>query len=673
MKKYSVQLFLYIALLIVSVSLGYTYVKEANLSYYYAGAFALFGVYGYFVISMIVKEKNQLEQWYQMKINYNTQAIIDMKNIGEIAINEFPFGLLMYRDANEVAWLNTFAKEYFPEADTHFLHELHEKLPEKIADGVEGFVLPIYNTKTESVHTIEFQHDPEYNAIYFIDRTVETELEHKYQQNRLVVGNLILDNLDEMLANEDVHDRVQVQATYFSIVGKWADRFGLYLKSLTDEKFLFICDFAHLQKLIDDEFSVLDEIREVNPDSPFKITASIGIGCDDKEPVNIGDLVNESVEMAFSRGGDQVVIQVADEPVQYIGGKSATIAKRSRTKSRMIAAQLYQLIQQAKNVVVISHKRPDQDAFGASLGVMKIVEHSGKDVHLYFDLLNADASVQKMYEDILEESPDIKDRFVKIQYDEGGLPNQPMSETLQGIVSKDSLVIIVDVNNPKIMEGHIESLPCKDNIVVIDHHRRGGKLYSTKLMYIEPYASSTVELVVELMQYFEEISLSTIEASSLLTGIFVDTTSFSARTGTRTFDAAAYLRSQGADMTVVKKNLREDFSELTKRAKLLSTASIYKNRFAVLSTEDEVQPVLLAKLANDLLMTNEVDAAFTVGKINSEVTMISARSFGDINVQLVMEALGGGGHLNAAACTLQQSVDEVLDVLKNQLDGLKED
>jgi len=457
-----------------------------------------------------------------------------------------------------------------------------------------------------------------------------------------------------------VQERTTIQGKYFSRVGEWAEQNGIYLKALSSEKFQLLMDYSQLKSIIDDDFTILSEIRRISNESHLQITGSLGIACWDENYVELGDRVNDALDNAFDRGGDQAVVNIQGQPIQYFGGVSETVEKRSRVKARMISGQLLELINQSKNVLVMSHAQPDHDALGAMVGIMKLAEYCYKDVRIVVDKETMDISVRQLMIELLEENDELSNIFV-------------YKDQVKQFMSDDTLIVIVDTNNPGILYSpDLLKNNCKR--VIIDHHRRGKEMVDkTELLYIEPYASSSVELIVELMQFYEsELNITSTEATLMYIGIIVDTNNFSYRTGSRTFDAASFLRLYGANLTKVQMYLRENYEDYMTQSRLLSSAELYLDRFSLVIADEELSRVALAKLSDRLLMIDNVDAAFVVGKLSDNIVGITARSFGDINVQVLMERFNGGGHLHNAAAQVEMDIDECYEKLKGLLQEIRE-
>lgn len=648
-----VMYFLMVILLIVVINaVAILAVDSEYYNIYYPGVTFLVGIISFLLYINKVSKVDAEVTWLENKLNQMNQITYAIKKVGELSVNDFPFGVLLFDTDYTVKWSNNFIKQLFGRSYVNsILDEFSEEIIPNLEKSNSSFIIYLDG------FTLNVEFNEEFNVLFIQDLSEISDLTAQYNNRRLTMGYLTLDNLDETLANMDVQERVKVQGSYFSKVGEWADKNDVYMKGLSSEKFQMLMDYEQLLRLIEDDFSIISEIRDISKREHFQISGSIGLACYDENFVALGDRVNDALEIAFARGGDQVVVDVQGEPMKYFGGKSETVEKRSRVKARMLSGQLIQYINNASNVVVMTHMSPDHDALGAMIGVKKFADYCEKQVDLYFDIANSDTSVKKIFNALKEENEGFESMF---------------TSNIDSLIQDDTLIIVVDVNNAAIVYGDVENYNCKK--IVIDHHRRGSHFIDADLSYVEPYASSSVELVVELMQFYEnDILLSQMEATLMLIGIIVDTNNFSYRTGARTFDAASFLRLFGANLTEIRKYLREDYDNYLTQSRLLSKSEIYKDRFGIIQTDEVLNRVQIAKLSDQLLMIDNVDASIVIGHLEDGLIGVAARSFGDVNVQLLMEAIGGGGHLNNAAAQVEGSVEEVYIAVKDALDQIGEE
>jgi c-di-AMP phosphodiesterase-like protein len=395
-------------------------------------------------------------------------------------------------------------------------------------------------------------------------------------------------------------------------------------------------------------------------DNKIPLTLSIGIGAETTSLVELGNMAQTSLDIALGRGGDQAAVK-AGSRLSFYGGKSNAVEKRTRVRARVISHALRDLIRESDKVIIVGHKEPDLDAIGAAIGVLKAVQVNNKDGFIVLDDINP--SIARLMEEVkLHES--LYDYFIH--------PDQAISQA-----TSRTLLVVVDTHKPSmIIEPKL--LERTARIVLVDHHRRGEEfIKDPTLVYMEPYASSTCELVTELLQYqTERLSLDVLEATSLLAGIVVDTKSFALRTGARTFEAASFLRRYGADAALVQRFLKEDLSMYIRRAEIIRHTEVHLESLAIaIGDEDKAYPQLsIAQAADTLLNMSDILASFVVAKRTDDHVSISARSLGDVNVQVIMEKLGGGGHLtNAAAQFEHKTVVEVVAMLKKALEEMDQE
>lgn len=371
----------------------------------------------------------------------------------------------------------------------------------------------------------------------------------------------------------------------------------------------------------------------------------------------LGLLAQSSLDLALGRGGDQVAIKQQNGKVKFYGGKTNPVEKRTRVRARVISHALKDIVLDSDKVIVMGHKFPDMDAIGAAIGIVKVAELNQREGFIVVDFQEMDHSVRRMMAEI-RNKPELFNRFIT--------PDEAFE-----MITDETLLVIVDTHKPSML---IEErlLNRIDKVVVIDHHRRGEEFVQNALLvYMEPYASSTAELITELLEYQPKRNkLDMLEATALLAGIIVDTKSFTLRTGSRTFDAASYLRAHGADTVMVQKFLKEDIGTYLERSRLIETVTFYKEGIAIaVGEEDEVhEQVLIAQAADTLLTMDKVKASFVIAKRSEEMTGLSARSLGDINVQVIMEMMDGGGHLTNAATQHMGTIEEAAARLKTAID-----
>ncbi|WP_439024630.1 cyclic-di-AMP phosphodiesterase GdpP [Bacillus halotolerans] len=579
-----------------------------------------------------------------------------LKKVGEEALMEMPIGIMLFNDQYYIEWANPFLSSCFNESTLvgRSLYDTCESVVPLIKQEVESETVTLNDRKFKVV----IKRDE--RLLYFFDVTEQIQIEKQYENERTVLAYIFLDNYDDVTQGLDDQTRSTMNSQVTSLLNAWAQEYGIFLKRTSSERFIAVLNEHILTELENSKFSILDEVREKTSFDGVALTLSVGIGASVSSLKELGDLAQSSLDLALGRGGDQVAIKLPNGKVKFYGGKTNPMEKRTRVRARVISHALKEIVSESSNVIIMGHKFPDMDSIGAAIGILKVSQANNKDGFIVIDPNQIGSSVQRLIGEI-KKYEDLWSRFIT--------PEEAME-----IANDDTLLVIVDTHKPSlVMEERLVNKI--EHIVVIDHHRRGEEFIRDPLLvYMEPYASSTAELVTELLEYQpKRLKINMIEATALLAGIIVDTKSFSLRTGSRTFDAASYLRAKGADTVLVQKFLKETVDSYIKRAKLIQHTALYKENIAIASlpeNEDEYfDQVLIAQAADSLLSMSEVEASFAVARRDEQTVCISARSLGDVNVQIIMEALEGGGHLTNAATQLSGiSVTEALERLKGAID-----
>lgn len=494
-------------------------------------------------------------------------------------------------------------------------------------------------------------------AMYMYDETELKEYIQANEDNKLVVALAYLDNYEEALESvEDVRRSLLIALIDRKITKYFSNYDGL-VRKLEKDKYFLIMRQSSLDTLKEQKFHILEEVKTVNIGNEMKVTLSIGIGLNAQTYLQNYEYSRIAIEMALGRGGDQVVIKNGDT-ITYYGGKAQQMEKTTRVKARVKAQALKEFMSTKERVVVMGHKITDVDAMGAAIGIYRAGKTLGKPVHIVVN--DPSTSIRPLMAGYLN-NPDYEpSMFID-------------REQAINLVDMNTVVIVVDTNKPSYTECP-ELLRMTKTIVVLDHHRRGNEvIQNAVLSYVEPYASSTCEMVAEVLQYFaDDLRLRNIEADCLYAGIMIDTNNFVTRAGVRTFEAAAFLRRSGADMTRVRKMLRDNIESYKARAEAVRTAEIYRGYFAIAKCPSEgleSPTVVGAQAANELLNIAGVKASFVLTTYNKEV-YISARAIDEVNVQVMMEKLGGGGHINIAGAQLKSSIEKVEEMLKDIIDEL---
>lgn len=493
-------------------------------------------------------------------------------------------------------------------------------------------------------------------GIIFNDVTGMEELKERYNSEKPCVAKIQVDNYDQLIDSSGVAPKLGLSSEIDKIIRKWAARINASVSRVKSSSYVVWFEQQYLDRLVAGKFDLLDEVRNLETGADFPASLSMGVGVGGKSMTQTEEYANAALDLALGRGGDQAVVK-RNIKIEYYGGKLQTVEKSNKGKSRIVGHALKQLIEQAGKIFVMGHRYPDMDSFGAALGIMRLCSLSEKEPFIVIDDFND--SLQAIFRQA-RESENYK--FIS-------------SEKAISMAEPEDLLIVVDTHRPSMVQCK-ELLDICEKIVVIDHHRKVEEFIENPVLaYMESYASSTSELVAEILQYMTTKKvLLKLEAEALLAGMTVDTNGFAVKTGVRTFEAAAWLRRQGADPTEVKRFFQEDFYNIRLKATAMSTAEIYEGGIAI-TTCEQVMPdaqLICAQVADQLLTIKGVKASFVVGRNNEMKTVISARSLGEINVQIIMEKFGGGGHLTTAAAQVDTSIDETVNKIKNILEVNKQ-
>ena len=492
-------------------------------------------------------------------------------------------------------------------------------------------------------------------AMYMYDDTELKEYIKKNEDNKLVVALAYLDNYEEALESVEDVRRSLLIALIDRKITKYFSNFDGLVKKLEKDKYFLIMRQSSLDTLKEQRFHILDEVKTVNIGNEMAITLSIGVGLNAATYIQNYEYSRIAIEMALGRGGDQVVIKNGNN-ITYYGGKTQQMEKATRVKARVKAQALKEFMSTKDRVVVMGHKITDVDALGAGIGIYRAGKTLGKPVHIVVN--DPTKAIRPLIAEYTNNSEYEPSMFVD-------------SAQSKDLIDNNTVVVVVDTNRPSYTECE-ELLYMTKTVVVLDHHRRGSEVIENAVLsYVEPYASSACEMVAEILQYFsDDLRIRNIEADCLYAGIVIDTNNFTTRAGVRTFEAAAFLRRSGADVTRVRKLLRDDLKSYQARADAVRTAHIYRNCFAISTCPSEnldSPTVVGAQAANELLNIAGVKASFVLTQYNDEV-YISARAIDEINVQVMMEKMGGGGHMNIAGAQVKASPDEVERMLKDIID-----
>ena len=495
-------------------------------------------------------------------------------------------------------------------------------------------------------------------AVYLFDETALHIALQEVDDQSLSVGMIYLDNYEEALESVEEVRRSLLIALIDRKVNKYISALDGICKKLEKDKYLVILRKKAIAQLQETRFDLLEEVKTVNIGNEMAVTISIGIGLDGLTNAQNYEFARNAIDLALGRGGDQAVIKTP-ESITYYGGKSQQVEKNTRVKARVKAHALREIITGKDKVIVMGHRMADVDSFGAAVGIYRIAQTLGRKTHIVLnDVTN---SIQPLV-DLFRNNP---------EYDDDMIVNSQQAIEAAG---SNAVLVIVDVNKPSITECPDLLRFCK-SIVVLDHHRQGTEtVENATLSYVEPYASSSCEMVSEILQYtYDNIKIRTEEADCMYSGIMIDTNNFMSKTGVRTFEAAAFLRRNGADVTRVRKLFREDALEYKAKADAVSQAEIYRQFFAisVCTPDDLPSPTVIgAQAANELLNIKGIKASFVLTDYQGKI-YVSARSIDEVNVQIIMERMGGGGHMSIAACQMEGTgLAEAIGILKRTIDNM---
>ena len=513
------------------------------------------------------------------------------------------------------------------------------------------------NDETEQL--LELPAEREYFiAVYLQDVTELNRYIKENEEQRLVAGLIYIDNYDEVMNSvEEVRQSLLVALVDRKINQYIAKADGIVKKTETDKYFIALKK-QQFKGLEDDNFSLLEDVKTVNIGNQIPLTLSIGLGLSAGNYSQSYNYARVAIDLPLARGGDQAVIKDC-HGITYYGGKREMTAKNTRVKARVKAEALREYITVNDKIFVMGHTLTDVDSFGAAIGICRAANALGKKANVVINEVSA--SLRPLYNMYIDNPSYPDDLFLT-------------SEQALNLADENSMVVVVDTNRPKMVECE-ELLYLAKTIVVLDHHRQSSDSIDNALLsYIEPYASSACEMVSEILQYIvDDIQIPNLEASSMYAGIMIDTNSFMNRTGVRTFEAAAFLRRSGADITLVRKMFRDDMEGYRAKAAIISNAEVYQKKFAIATGIDlqvESPTIIGAQAANELLDISEIKASFVLTEYNGKI-YVSARSIDEVNVQVIMEKLGGGGHMNASGAQFNHTdMDEAVACLKQVLDNM---
>ena len=610
------------------------------------------------------RRKSEISQHLQeLTLNVNSAA----KN----SLIHSPFPLIILETDGNIIWRSTrYVSEFANEDMSSYIEDLLKEINKKIEeqDGKEKNIkeqIKIGNNNYKVIGEfiqsgrLDRNKDKYMMILYFIDETEEIKLQKEYEDSQNCVGIIMVDNYEETMLQIDAEERPQVIAEMEKIVYEWANKIdGILVKSDRD-RFVYIFDHKYLSTIKEERFVILDTIKEIN--SSIQITLSIAISDDGSTNKEKYKTAQAAMDVILGRGGDQAAIR-ENEKYQFFGGRTTEFEKRTKVKARIVAHALEELISETDNIMIMGHNNPDIDALGSALGIYRLAKSKGKEVHIV-------AETEGMALKAISESLKSDGQYT------GVIVNNEIAEN---IITPETLLIIVDTNKASHVEDPI-LLEKTNKIAIIDHHRRSTDFIKESILtFQEVYASSAAELVTELLQYAEsQPKLTTLEAEALYAGIMMDTKNFTFKTGVRTFEAAAYLRRYGIDIIKVKKWFQSDLETYKKITEIIDKTEIIKDYIgiSIYENDDKNSNIICAKAADEMLTIGDITTSFVIGRTGEKVN-ISGRSIGEINVQLILEKLGGGGHSTLAGAqlegkTIQEAKEELIQKINEYFDEEK--
>ncbi|AAS07991.1 DHH family phosphoesterase [Lactobacillus johnsonii] len=578
--------------------------------------------------------------------NYAANLSYRIKRGEQEAMIKMPLGIMLYDKDRQIQWINPYLQMYLHGKDIigSSISSVDKELAKYVDDAIKS------NSNQNKIikwgdRKFEMVVQDDLGVVYLLDITRYANIEEKYKQERLAIGLIFIDNYDELSQSMSDQNLTNMSSYVQNALSNYAGQFNSYLKRIDEDHFILLTHMHDLAKMEEDKFSILDKVRTESSRKNMPLTLSIGIAFGSESLNEIADQAQSNLDLALGRGGDQVVVKQSGHEAHFYGGKSNPMEKRTRVRARMVSQALVELFKGVDHIFVQGHRNPDLDAIGSAIGIVKIARIHGVKASVVLDVDHVNYDVGRLIAKMQAAGID-KDVFIS--------PKDALEEA-----TDESLLVLTDHSKYSITYDPELYDRLKNRLIIIDHHRRGEEFpENPMLVYIEPYASSTCELVTEMIEYQPqggEGVLTDLEASAMLAGITVDSKEFSLRTGTRTFDAASYLRSIGADTQVVSELLKENIDNYLQRSHLVSTIDMIEPDMALLVGEENkiYDPIITAQAADTALSLEHVDASFALTRRSKDAVGISARSMGNVNVQVIMEKLGGGGHLSNAATQLK--------------------
>lgn len=584
------------------------------------------------------------------QINKMIERVTSGVNTNNDSLLSFPLPIALVNEDGSLIWYNTYFREIFPDRNLTEL-SINDLFTEfdlsflSSANNSSGFVRELnYESKTYKVFgnipQADSDTDKNLTLIYLEDISEDIELRKKYIAEKTFECFVMVDNYDELMDSAPSSIVPQLQAEIYRTINDWVSENNGIIVKYEKDKYFIMFEYKYLEGFIKNKFDILTKIRSIETNNSIPASISIGIGMNGENLTENDSYAKSALNMALGRGGDQAVIKDSEQ-FRFYGTATKEHEKSTRVKARVVSFALSGLINNAENVVVLTHKNADIDGVGAAFGLLRICRIHNKPMAIAME--SYDKTVSRVFSK-LENTEDYNGLVIT-------------NEEAKDRITENTLVILVDTHRVSMLESP-SLLANTKQIVVIDHHRRTEDFVEhPALVYHEPYASSTCEMITEILQYTSnKMSLTKFEAEALYSGIIVDTKNFTFKTGVRTFEAASFLRKQGVDTIAVKTVFQQDLSTYIKRSEIIKNAEIIRDNIAIsiAPANSEITNVVMAQAADELLNIRGIIASFVINEVNSD-TNISGRSLGGINVQLIMEKLGGGGHMTMAGAQLKDT------------------
>ncbi|MFM1515457.1 DHH family phosphoesterase [Helcococcus ovis] len=619
--------------------------------------FGIIGIIATFIVSAVAYDTYKKKD-KEIK-DYIDKLEISFEGFTKSAIFTMPFPIAILNYNHELVWYNARFKELIGEKSSLIQMKMYNLIPEiniEKLDSRNFYSMDIvYGFRNYNVQFNYTNHDGNspMTLLYFIDITEKEETLKKYEDQKIVLMNIRLDNYEELSQNTSSEKRPIIFAEIDSKITSYFHKYGSYIKKNDNGKYTAVVQNKEYNQMTREKFTFVEDVRNVNTGASMAPTLSIGVGKNEDSPRAIEKSANSALDIALGRGGDQIVIKSKDK-LDYFGGKNQATEKRTKVKARVVAHALMQLIDKSTDIYISGHKNPDMDSFGSALGLWHVATKRNKIA--YIVLSEITPAIRNLYDYAVEEIEGLKEHII--------VPDEAFEK-----IKESSLVIVTD-NHRKASIEEPRMLEKTKSVVIIDHHRRGSDYIDNAILnYIEPYASSASELVTEMLIYMDEkIEIDKIIANALFAGIVVDTKSFNQQTGVRTFEAAVVLKDNGADLGIVNKLMSEDLQILKYRSEIILNSEIYKDKyiFGEFNYDFEESTLIASQAADEMMNIGNIQASF-VFTLSKGRVHISARSYGDVSVQLIMEKLNGGGHRTMAATQIDSTIEEAKELLKKAI------